>query len=1306
MSTLTANDFTSGYTPSDDAIRGRRNGLLRMENVTLDSYGYKEQAGGPGQSGSTALTLTRGTVKVNTTQFLGSVHSIFSRILNGVLCRYVGLSDGTVLRDENSLGTFPDQLVADGGPASTIGDAFGAAFNYVLIVAGATRVKDDGTNLYNLGVTSPDAPVTAVPESPATVDISSSWVVTATDGTVTSSATDHFVADAVDTGLGVKFTGYFTESSSRDLMDFGSGDIGTPNDTLGIHFRCPDSDAFQQLKVTFYFNTVDGSPSSAPDFTDYYEITWDQVNGLLGVNPPYPPGPVIRAGIDQWNVLECKRSDFYRVGSDSTKDWTNVLGVRYAILYNAPATNMCVAESWFSGSTAGPLTGNYDYIQVNVGNHGYFAQSAAGPPLVNLLSLLNTSATITPQTPVDPQVNEVWIFRRNSGVAASDPLANFLRVAQITSDLDSPFTDSVSDSEAQVIDVKLNQFLMSVQDTRFPNDVYYIVTNYFERTLYMCPRSILISDNLDPDAVDLSFTVQLSGDSSEYNLWMIKAGPSTLLVGTTLDIYELDGTLVKLPDGTFDLNIRPLGIKQPPVQTCVSLYKNTLFYIGTDGLNTLTGVVNTSFNGALDLLWAGNTRFGQLPFYKSPANDSNFHMAVSKGKLFIQTTLTDTSRNTFVYDFKRGYWYVYLLSTYALFVEEDDTLLAGFADADDFYLRIIDVGDTFDYNDTGQTVRLLFPSLDNNQPFNRKDSFTLKLMIDTGGQDFTVNIYPDESTSPIGVAAINCVGLTEISVDISATVGICKRYQLELLCAGGTNSFALTEYAIEYEARPTQTLYLRIPPSNFGIAGRKRIPAIPLLIDTLGSDVTFTPVLDNVDQATSTINTADKEVFNHFFTADEKAYVFGGKLEGENYFEFYESIQPRIIELLPDPARFFYMPTDTLGTQCRKRIIAIAFIIDTQGNNVTYTPIIDGSSQTPATVNTTGKRTFIYFFTTNVEGIDIAGTLSGSSFFEYYGLELNECLSEKMPVATKILVIPQSDLGTPDRKRFSSYKFVINTRGSDVTFTPRIDSTNYSTITFSNTEKTTVEYFFDDDTIGIDAGGRLTSSTGPFEFYGPLQNQDIEKLPPRLTFFVIPENNFGAPAQKRVRTLPMIINTNGNDVTFTPIVDGTPDTPTVFNTPSKRTVFHYFQDDTFGIDYKGTLDGGVNPFEFYGMMTPVDVEVIPVGKMWDQLGPIEFPRLGKLLIFRLRVIANADIDYIIYADDVSIYSATIACLVGVDKVYEVKFPKGITCTTFRVVLTSSAPFNRYYGRFKVNKSGMDTESTWQMFGADPDAKPK
>ena len=86
------------------------------------------------------------------------------------------------------------------------------------------------------------------------------------------------------------------------------------------------------------------------------------------------------------------------------------------------------------------------------------------------------------------------------------------------------------------------------------------------------------------------------------------------------------------------------------------------------------------------------------------------------------------------------------------------------------------------------------------------------------------------------------------------------------------------------------------------------------------------------------------------------------------------------------------------------------------------------------------------------------------------------------------------------------------------------------------------------------------------------------------------------------------------------------------------------------------------------MLKPESVQEIPVGKKFDQLGPIEFPKLGKVLGFRIRIIPEgSSLTYVMYAEDVQIGApGTISCVANKDQVVEVKLPKGINATVFRV----------------------------------------
>ena len=175
--------------------------------------------------------------------------------------------------------------------------------------------------------------------------------------------------------------------------------------------------------------------------------------------------------------------------------------------------------------------------------------------------------------------------------------------------------------------------------------------------------------------------------------------------------------------------------------------------------------------------------------------------------------------------------------------------------------------------------------------------------------------------------------------------------------------------------------------------------------------------------------------------------------------------------------------------------------------------------------------------------------------------------------------------------------------------------------------------------------------------------------------------------------MPMVINTNGYDATFTPIVDGTYLTPSTINTPTKTTALHYFTTDIFGIDYSGEITSS-NPFEFYGLLKPVDVEIIPTGKKFDQIGPVDLERIGRIIGFRVKMIATGtSLPYCIYTEDEVQLTGNITTVPNENRIYEVMhFPKSLMGTVVRIELGPTDVFHRYWLELKVNLSGTDTDS--------------
>jgi hypothetical protein len=643
-----------------------------------------------------------------------------------------------------------------------------------------------------------------------------------------------------------------------------------------------------------------------------------------------------------------------------------------------------------------------------------------------------------------------------------------------------------------------------------------------------------------------------------------------------------------------------------------------LFYRANDGWRATSGSNSINISVQLRYLYENHTQYGFTPFATYPANTARYPCTVGRNKLFVSEPKQDGTRWCLVFDLQRKVWRAQYTNPASFFTEEDGTVLAGYGlDDGDYYLRTFDDAGTGEANlvdgVSGQNIYFQTVFDDNQQPRNRKDVFTLKVQFESGGEQIDILMAKDDSDTYILLGRVSASTPTEKFFEIADTVGLGFRYSLLIKNSfdSSLKVFKFFKYTIEYQPRPEQVNYIRLLPTNLGTSSRKRFINYPVVIDTLGNIVKFTPLVDNV--------------------------AFGNS------------------------------------------------------SNIT----------------TLTKLTNIHYFRSECIGIDIGAILytEDGSPFEFYEALTNEILSEKLPVAAEYLVIPGNNYGNPNRKRHSSYKFVINTRGGDVRFTPIIDGISYSPQTFNTTVKTTVEYFFSSDTSGIDIGGVLeTLASTPFEFYGEIIPQQVEVFPPRLKEFRIPESNLGVAAVKRIRTLPMQINTNGHDVTFTPIVDGVSLTPTTLNSATRKTVYHYFDTDIFGTDFSGELIG-TNAFEFYGLQQPEEVEVLPVPKKYDQIGPLRFDKYAKLYTIRFRLISfDTSIPVNIYLEDTidfqtgttPDYSTTLVTKTNTDNVYELDLPKNVGGSTIRIVLGghTSTPFHRLGCSIKLAVSGMDTSNRW------------
>lgn len=289
------------------------------------------------------------------------------------------------------------------------------------------------------------------------------------------------------------------------------------------------------------------------------------------------------------------------------------------------------------------------------------------------------------------------------------------------------------------------------------------------------------------------------------------------------------------------------------------------------------------------------------------------------------------------------------------------------------------------------------------------------------------------------------------------------------------------------------------------------------------------------------------------------------------------------------------------------------------------------------------------------------------------------------------------------RKDGLTFSLLVNTFGADVTI---VITPNSGTAAFTKTINTTslqvtqfdISNMFNEFSFRVEMTGLVP------DFELKWWSLDFEPHPPLMTSISLISQNW-TPNKKRGRVWPFVLDTLGNDVIFQPQIDGANEAQSVFNSSSKKTFFHYFKTDVFGIDYTGTLICPNGSFEVWQIGDVNYVETLPIAKRFDQVGPNELYRYAKVRYFQIRLIAfnGSDIPFQIYADDVLIPegTGTISITSGQHQVAEISVPKKVVGSVIRLTLgPTSFDFHRIYTRIGYDVSGGGSDDIkWQILEA-------
>lgn len=859
---LARSSFARGWMPDVDAVQAPPDALLRADNLVLDELGTLAL-----RPGSTLL----GTVGTD-------VHSLWTGYLGTTRYRMVG-SAAAVYANGSSIAT---------SVAGSDDISFGTQLGQIVFARSTTKKKYDGTTVRNWGVTTPaGTPTIAAIASPsltfATCNNGEVPGFAAIEGTLAQ-------ADGQDgTALGsCEITPSATTrrgviekvfAAPTDFTAFSGPLVGTDHDlvrfyvyltepanlidlTLMIDVNASSTNRFQDDYYAFTVRNAESIPLTAAEGArprpTTAPVTGYAVRRAVPLHPfshtPTPADPVSRLRPDApvanagWNLVQIPRGQFERIGATAGKDWSTVTALRVVVTTTTGDASSVVRIDDIRILT-GALTGTYQWLVVGVYNSGTYqgrSGSSAISAAITLQIAKGATVTVPADAARDTQINELWLYR-SGGV-----LDQFYRTAVKTgvSGVAAVTIDDVLSDEAALI---LN-LPLQIDNAVPPSNIIGIEGPYYDRLFALTATDLYPSRRLNLDSFAAGQVIRIAG-SEETALWLKKTFGG-LYIGTTKDIYRLDGDGAELPDDTINFVKTPLNIDHPPVSAAVTQDGNTVIYLASDGWRTVAGAGSLSMVGATSLLYKGYTRHGISPVNVATGR---LRAAVAKGQLAVVTPEGASTTSSAVL-YRRvpnqgAVWYrhVYPYALRTVYREPDGTLLVGDASGG---IYVLDLG-TSD-NGTAIAVVLWTKVDDGGQPFGRKEPIDLRVNGETGVDTGAVDVHRNGSnTSALTVA------LTQAAFGVQAFTleEVAAFRQVQLRVTGSYGAFRFAGFALASGDIPVPFVG-ELPATHFGDPRLKTFSGFQFRLCTVGVARTLTPIIDGAAQTPLTVTTGVDEPEN------------------------------------------------------------------------------------------------------------------------------------------------------------------------------------------------------------------------------------------------------------------------------------------------------------------------------------------------------------------------------------------------------------------------------------------------------------
>lgn len=824
-------DHSGGWNPSQDLVQGDPRAYVRFDNLALDDRG--------------AITLRRGSRSIGATEGSG-VHTLFSTTLTdnlGTRRQRFAVAGNNVYRSE-TVGIWVPTATLDGA-----GDAhFTADKNFVFMTRGDTHWKTDAFNTRLWGLEGPAAAptLTAVPSNGtviATFGDDEGAVWEATEGTIDSASG----ADGSPNGarsldpdpISGKGTIRRVFSLETDFSTYEFDERGTDEDLVEFYVWIgkPDNLEYLELKVDvngdsdlpearfrddYYFHefTLDQAVEMRLDKTqilsDVYEVEgYQRENAEEAIEERWVPrGVRVRretpSDTGGWAKFSIPRGRFERVGSTPTKNWSTVKAVQLSAKYTL-GEGITPGQLRFDrlelvGGEDHPLTGRFKARCVLAAIYSKHTVLSAPSQDSDEIELKANGLSVTVDvgdnflqhlagTSTDP-VTEVWVYLMGGA------LRRYYRFAT-RGVQQGVVTVSVTKSQRTAL---IEDTVLEADNLPPPDDIIGILEGpHYDRTLVVAGDTLHLSRRNNPESYSVKQRLPLGKGNGSF-LWIRRQGEE-VLVGTTVDVFRLEGTGAEFPDGTVDFRLRRLNINRPPYTDAVATEGNTLVYLAADGLRLLVGGGSAPLRGAIDLLMIlGEVRYGVSAVNLGGA-PGRFRAGIWNNRLYVlvpEGVTISPSNVVWVHDFNTKLWYrwTHPSNFLTLYAEYDGSILCGASSGEVWELEnVTTTGD----GGTPIPVEMWTISDADGKPLSYKEAFDYRADFDSGGRPLTVALHRDEQATPAATLSLSSSGLGIGQRQLHLSLASWRRVQARL--SGSFFTFKFTSHTISYRDRPLPRLH-------------------------------------------------------------------------------------------------------------------------------------------------------------------------------------------------------------------------------------------------------------------------------------------------------------------------------------------------------------------------------------------------------------------------------------------------------------------------------------------------------------------